>query len=182
MPTGGRVALSHHRGFLAALAAAFLLVACGGADLQREFEEEAGRPPSGITRTDATGALIRDASGDPVQVDSTDWQAGPLYAGAIRFDPAYPNPVRSGVVTIPFVVPFSNSLAGGIRLRGFDDVGRFVLLDEVLDASLTGAWTFVFSPTALSAAGDLSSIRGLHRLFILDSRGRLVSYGDLLIE
>ncbi len=159
-----------------------LLAACDTSDLQEDFRREAEGLPSGITRTDDGGRIVLDGSGKPLEVDSTDWRTAPAYTGRVRFDPAYPNPTRGELVTIPFVVPFSNALPGGLLVRGFSNAGRFVLLDEVPDAAQTGSWSFVFSPTQLSASGDVSGIVGLHRLFVFDFKGELVSYGDLRIE
>ena len=158
------------------------ICACDSANLQRDFEAEAGETPHGITRTDSGGRLILDADGTPVEVDSTDWQAGPLFIGSVRFDPAYPNPTSRELITLPFVVPFSSGLAGGLIVRGFTNTGRFVLLDEVPEADQTGAWTFIINPSLLSAAGDLGSVRGIHRLFVFDLQGRLATYGDIRIE
>ena len=163
-------------------ASAGLIAACDTSELQEDFRREAEGLPSGITRTDAGGQIVTDDFGKPVEVDSTDWRTAPAYTGRVRFDPAYPNPTRGELVTIPFVVPFSNSLPGGLLLRGFSNTGRFVLLDEVPDAAQTGSWSFVFSPALLSASGDVSGIVGVRRLFIFDFRGELVSYGDLRIE
>lgn len=158
------------------------LAACDSGALQEEFRQEAEGPPSGITRMDESGRLVRNTSGDPVEVDSTDWRTAPAFAGRVRFDPAYPNPTSGELVTIPFVVPFTNGVPGGLLIRGFSNTGRFVLLDDEPDAANSGAWSFVFSPALLSASGDVTSVRGLHRLFVFDFQGEIVSYGDLLIE
>ncbi len=163
------------------LSIALVQSACDSAALQEEYRLEAEGPPSGITRTDEGGRLVTE-NGVPVEVDSLDWQTAPAFVGRVRFDPAYPNPTSGELVTVPFVVPFSDALPGGLLIRGFSNTGRFVLLDEVVDASRTGAWSFVFSPSLLSASGDISSIRGLHRLFVFDFSGELVSYGDLRID
>lgn len=161
---------------------AVLASACDSNDLQEDFRREAEGLPSGITRTDSGGRIVTDATGRPVEADSTDWRTAPAYTGRVRFDPAYPNPTRGELVTIPFIVPFSNALPGGLLLRGFTNTGRFVLLDEEPDAAQTGSWSFVFSPALLSASGDVSAIVGLHRLFVFDFQGELVSYGDLRVQ
>jgi hypothetical protein len=176
----GRLAYPAGIGLLAAFVMV-VLTACDSNALQEAYRIEAEQPPHGITRTDDGGRILMEA-GRPIEVDSTDWQTSPAYAGRVRFDPAYPNPTSGELVTVPFVIPFSNAIPGGLLIRGFSNTGRFVLLDEVIEASQTGAWSFVFSPSLLSASGDIGSIQGLHRLFVFDFSGELVSYGDLLVE
>ena len=138
--------------------------------------------PSGITRTDGGGRVVLTDNGTPVSEDLDDWRVAPLFAGTVRFDPAYPNPTFTDLVTVPFVVQQFDALPGGLALRGFDNTGRFVLLDEAFDATQPGAYAFVFSPSLLSASGDVTSIRGLHRVFVVDAQGTLATYGDIQIQ
>lgn len=152
------------------------LLSCDTFNEQNQFADRAWEePPAGFSRTDEDGEVL--------STDEDDWRTAPLYRGAIRFDPAYPNPTRGERrVTVPFATTDFNSISGGLILRAFDNDGNFVALDEVREAGQTGFHTFSFPATLLSTSGDLTSIQGLHRLFVLDGRGELVTYGDLMIE
>lgn len=153
-----------------------LLSGCGGVDEQQQFEQRANRPPEGFTETTEGGKVVNR--------DPDDWSTAPIYQGVIEFDPAYPNPVDSpgDRVTLLFHVIFED-IQGGLLLRAFDNSSppRFIPLDEVPDAQ-QGFWQFDFNPTVLSTTGDLSSIKGLHRLYVFDSQNNLVTYGDLKID
>ena len=141
---------------------------CDTAEQQNEFEDQAFSPPSGFTRTDENGEIITD--------DQDDWRTAPVYSTRVLVDPAFPNPVQPGqFVTIPVQVREFNSVQGGLELVGNDANGIPRRLDEIRDARDPGAYIFQFNPTLLG-------VTGLIRLFIVDSRGGLVSYGDLLIE
>jgi hypothetical protein len=68
-----------------------------------------------------------------------------------------------------------DAVRGGLILRAFNASGRFVLLDEERDATQPGAFIFSFSPALLGQTG-------LHRLYVFDGFGEIVSYGDLLVQ
>lgn len=141
-----------------------LLVGCDTQKAINQFEDEAALPASGITETDQNGVIQRQ--------DDDDWRTSPAFFGKIRVDPAYPNPVPSGVVTVPVSVLEFNAVQGGLVLRARDSSGRLSLVDEIPDASSPGGYIFQFAPAVLARTG-------LIRVFVLDRIGNLVSYGDL---
>jgi hypothetical protein len=149
---------------------------CDSQEAQREFEADANLPPSGIAVTDENGTILQD--------DPDDWRTSPAFAGVVRFEPAYANPTAGNLVTVPVVVQQFNALPGGLELRGFDDTDRLVLLDDLPQATQPGSYTFVFSPSQFSVSGNLSSIRGLHRVFVFGILGssEVVSYGDIQVD
>jgi hypothetical protein len=164
-----------HKSRFLILVPCLLLAACDSTDSQDEFANDATRPPKGITETDATGAIVRDSSGVAVSEDTDDWRTAPFFVGRLVVDPAYPNPSRAGTtVTVPIRVFQFDDITGGLVLRA--QVGdRPRLLSELIDASSPGAYIMQFSASQLEKAG-------LHRLFILDDFGEIVSYGDVLVE
>jgi hypothetical protein len=163
--------------------ALFLAVpGCDTADQQRDFEDDANSPPSGIVRTDEGGRLVTDQNGDPVEDDREDWRTAPAFAGVVRFEPVYPNPTSGTIVTLPIIVTEFNALPGGLILRAFNDANVFVRLDEVPAASQPGSYTMFFNPGQFVVSGDVTAARGLHRLFVFDLRGAVVTYGDILVE
>lgn len=152
------------RTILFALALAFTLSACDSQEQQNDFVDEAGRTPTGFARTDDNGAILAD--------DEDDWRTAPIFAGKVRFDPAYPNPVGGEVVTIPVTVLEFNAIQGGLIARARDGSGTLRLLDEIPATSDPGAYVLRFNPAILAR-------EGLVRVFIFDTLGELVTYGDL---
>jgi len=150
------------------LAASLVWAGCDTAEQQNEFEDQAFSLPSGFTRTDRNGEILSE--------DTDDWRTSPVYSTRVLVDPAFPNPVPPGeFVTIPVQVREFNSVQGGLELVSFDENRIPRRLDDIRDASDPGAYIFTFNPALLG-------VPGLVRVFILDSRGGLVSYGDLLVE
>ena len=139
--------------------------ACDTAEEQHTFENQAFTDPIGFTRTTESGKIESE--------DEDDWRISPASHGRIIIEPAFPNPVPSGAsVTIPVRVRFSDSVRGGLEVTTYDSNGIPRRLDSIRDAGDTGAYVFKFSPRVLA-------FKGLIRVFIVDTRGRLVSYGDL---
>lgn len=151
----------------AVLAVAVFVGACDTHNQQDEFADRASATPSGYTNTGDGGQVISE--------DEDDWRTAPLFVGKVRVDPAYPNPVSTDFVTIPFTVLDFNAIRGGLEVRGFDSSGRFIVLDTEPGANNPGAYIFSFTPALLGRTG-------LHRLFIFDGFGEIVSYGDLLVQ
>ncbi|NNE45220.1 MAG: hypothetical protein HKN37_01020 [Rhodothermales bacterium] len=151
------------------------LWSCDATDSQDEFVTAATSTPSGFSATDASGGLVRDEEGQIVSEDTDDWRTAPFFVGKVVVRPAYPNPaVAGGTVTVPIRILQFDDVSGGLVLRTL--VGeQFPLLDELIDTSSPGERIMQFSVAQIGEAG-------LHRLFILDSFGEMVSYGDVLIE
>jgi hypothetical protein len=148
----------------------YLLVLLPACDSQKEterFEDEASLAPAGFTRTDEYG--------DVLSGDEDDWRMAPRFFGKVRVDPAYPNPVGTGIVTVPVSVLEFDGVGGGLVLRARNSSGRLMILDDIPDAGSPGAYVFQFSSVLLARTG-------LVRLFVMDLRGELISYGDLMIE
>ncbi len=156
-----------------ALLALLALLLAAGCDTQRgdqeAFVEMANLPPKNFARTDASGTILED--------DPDDWRTAPFFAGKISFRPAYPNPTTGEPVTLPFTVLEFNAISNRLVLRARDpgDPNRLILLDDLTNASETGGHDFRFAP-------GLIGIPGLHRLFVFDAVGEIVTYGDLKLE
>lgn len=139
--------------------------ACDSGEEQDVFEDQAFSDPVGFTQTSENGSVESR--------DEDDWRISPTYQGRIIIEPAFPNPVPSGAsVAIPVRIRFSDSVQGGLEVTTYDTNGIPRRLDRIPNAGDIGAYVFRFSPRVLG-------IKGLIRVFIVDTRGRLVSYGDL---
>lgn len=144
-----------------------VLASCDTADLQEDFLEEARQQPADITVTSPGGAVL--------EVDDDDWRTAPLFVGKVIVEPAFPNPVTSGLVTIPFRVFQFDDVRGGIFIRAFNGSGDLITLGESLDTSSPGVYTITINPAVLNTVG-------LHRIFVQDFLGEIVSYGDIQIQ
>jgi hypothetical protein len=167
--------------FLPALALGGLLAlaACDSQTGQRSFEAEAAQLPSGITATDDQGNVV----GSP---DPDDWRTSPAFP-SVTVSPVYPNPVPAaftGTVRLPVSIPFTGSLAGGLRLLAYDPrpPGRLGIVADVPPNAVFEFTELNFTLPDLRAALQLADARGLYRLYLRDGTGRLVSYGDFRVD
>ena len=148
---------------------ALLWLGCDNQGAQEDFIAEAGQLPAGITRI-----LDSNSGGTICSEDPDDWRTSPIYSGIILVErPPSPNPVGgSSLVTITVRVLQFDRVRGSLLLRAFGAANTLISLDTIIDASSPGEYVFQFSPSLLTE-------NGLHRLFIFDALGELVSYGDL---
>lgn len=151
------------------VALVMLAVGCDSQGEQDTFAHQARRQPDGIT--------VTTVDGETVSVDPDDWRTSPFYRGRVRVDPAFPNPVSVNLVNIPLtVIGFEAVQGSGLTLRAFGPTGTdLVRLGDILNVDGPGAYAFTFSP------GQFGT-KGLHRVFLFDLAGEIVSYGDILVE
>ena len=142
---------------------------CDTQEQQNEFLDDAFAVPEGFTRTNRDGEVVTN--------DPDDWRTAPFYATSVLVDPAFPNPSSEGLFTFPVSIREFNAVPGGLELASLDANNRFVPLDVINDVSDPGRYDFREVPI-LARLGR----RGLIRVFILDGRGELVSYGDVFVE
>lgn len=157
------------------IVAAVLFLFGGGCDItntaanQEAFERDAlQKVPSGFTEITADGTVISE--------DPDDWRTAPLYAVG-RFEIGqlpFPNPYaeRSGLAFSGFAEG-----VGELVLRRLQSNGVLVGLDRDVLGSGTRGFSFVDDGTWF---GNVQP--GLHRLVVLDGRGRIVTYGDIQVE
>jgi hypothetical protein len=145
---------------------ALIVIGCSSDD---GFFERASMLPQGIVQTDADGRIVdRPAS-------ETDWEIAPNYRSVVFIEPAYPNPATvADQIRIPVSVYIEGAVIGGLRVEFIQDQ-RFVELAVHPEVSAGGAYVLNF-PAALFGAA------GLYRVFIVDGRGAIVSYGDIRIQ
>ncbi len=147
-----------------------VLITAAGCDTQGgqdDFAASASRRPSGYTQTNADGTVVT--------VDEDDWRTSPAYRGTVRIDPAYPNPVATEFVTVPVTVTQFNSVRGGLVLRAYNSAGLLFRLADIPEARDPGAYVFSFAPGLLGRLG-------LQRVFVFDTVGEIVSYGDIMVQ
>ncbi|MDI6400667.1 hypothetical protein QLX67_01580 [Balneolaceae bacterium ANBcel3] len=178
---------------LTAITALLILLVVGGCDKSRDqvdFERNAYQIPDSFTETDAGGRVLRQ--------DDRQWNIAPMFQGLVEiWNPAYPNPTSGGqTVTIeleirgidmvhglyPFtlnmdkleryplynagdpdgITYYRNTLESGII---FLDIDPYIL------ASIYGSYTAAQSEN-----------EGIHRIFLYDRHGNMITYGDIKLE
>ncbi len=150
-----------------ALSALLTLAACDSVGQQDQFADDASAPPSGFVRTEDGREIISD--------DLDDWRTAPIYAGKISVQPAFPNPAAvEDFVTVELNVTAFGAVRAPLRLETLRD-GRLVQLGSIDNAGDTGFHAFTFSAALFGRTG-------LHRAFIFDGGGEIVSYGDIMVE
>lgn len=158
-----------HKSYVLLLLVIVQLAACDNtAEEEAAFQDAAFRMPSGFTATSEGGNVLSD--------DPDDWRIAPSYFERLVIDPAFPNPVSAGMsVAVPIRVRLSDTVQGGFDLVSYDSNRIPRLLDRVEDARSPGAYVLRFMP-------DVLGVTGLMRVYILDTAGGLISYGDIMIE
>jgi len=154
---------------LTVAASLFIASGCDSQGQQDEFASEASATPSGFVRT-VDGTEILDD-------DLDDWRTAPIYAGKVSVRPAYPNPAAvQDFATVPFSVTAFNAVVAPVQLKARrDGNGPLITLETIDRAGDPGSYAMTFSAARLGRTG-------LHRLFLFDAAGELVSYGDLMVQ
>lgn len=143
------------------------LSGCDTAKLQDQFEEDAFSIPENYTETDQSGVVVQN--------DADDWRVAPAFSGKIIVDPIYPNPTSGGLVVVPFRVLEADPSVLGIFIRAVRSDGSTVPLGESFNIQTPGFHDIRINPANIGSLG-------LSRLFVVDNRGQLVSYGDILVR
>ncbi|MEX0720263.1 MAG: hypothetical protein WD059_06315 [Balneolaceae bacterium] len=151
---------------------------CTRNDEQREFEQEAYRPPNDFTETSPQGEVN--------SVDEDDWRISPLFQGLFEVRAPFPNPSNTtSAIQFEIEVTGVQSINGIEVIVFFDDYdpreGSNVLYFDT-ESLPQGLTTFQINPLELGEISVPESVRGLHRIYIYDGRGQLISYGDIMIE
>lgn len=138
----------------------------------------------GYTKTNTQGQVTDE--------DTDDWRESPTYGLYVRVDPLFPNPVRSATSTLRLTL---YDVLGG-QLSNIDVIaqtreGQWISLIPTLGRPKstpdTGVWLLPVDLTRLAPDGKLSSISGLHRIYVVDSPlatdlcTSIISYGEVFI-
>ena len=155
-----------------------LLVSATGCDsglgeAQRQFDAEAllGRP-EGFTEIE-----IVDGTARVVREDLDDWRLGPAFLVNTQVTQRpVPNPVgprQEFTLTL-----FTDGLPGGILLRRLDARGDAVVIPGTRRPEASQRGFYAFTLDGDDVAGGID---GLYRVVVEDGRGRIVTYGDVLV-
>ena len=155
----------------------FVLLAAGCdsglGEAQRQFDNQALLVrPDGFTEIEIVDGTARVVSEDP-----DDWRLGPAFGVNTQITQRpVPNPVgprQQFTLTL-----FTDGLAGGLLLRRINARGDAVVIPgtERPEAAFRGFYSFTLTGDDVAAGVD-----GLYRLVVEDGRGRIVTYGDILV-
>jgi len=142
------------------------LAGCDTQDLQANFAQDASKPAVGFTRTDQDGRVLEN--------DPDDWRTAPFFIGRVRVEPAFPNPVQGGITSLTISLLEFNAVRGGVVVRGFSSTGNQLRELARITATDPGTYVLTLAPSQLGR-------NGLVRIFVFDSLGELISYGDLMV-
>lgn len=163
---------------------AFILAGCSKSDDQKEFEQEAMRPPQNITETDASGEII-DNERDP-----DDWRISPMYQSLITIGQPYtqlphPNPVLYNQnLTLEIRIGSVETLSS-IKVLAVDSLGQNTTgppIAERNNLSSSFSLNIPLSGQLISGSSGGSQTTNLYRIFIYDGRNNLISYGDVRVQ
>ncbi|HKI45898.1 MAG TPA: hypothetical protein VKA08_11265 [Balneolales bacterium] len=159
------------------IVAGLIIISCSSNAGQNDFERQSLRTPSGYTHTNQKGQV------DSSMVDPDDWRIAPMFQGYVYVStPAYPNPVKSDIVTIELQVTGIQAI-NGMYLYKRNVNGQYQLLSSQPQAPLpTGLVYFSFNSVSLSDNNTYAGAIGLHRVFIYDNNNNLITYGDIKVE
>lgn len=151
------------------------LAGCDRNSAQEEFEREAFAAPNNFTRTDASGNILQN--------DPDDWRIAPLFQGFVEINaPAYPNPSIGQRFTIELLITGLEAVSG-LEIYTRDQVGRpFILYNDNRRPLPPGLLDIYLEPAWLTPSRVYSEAIGLHRIFIYDGNGNMITYGDLKVE
>lgn len=151
------------------------LSACSRDSDQEEFERQAFSTPENITRTSATGEILQN--------DPDDWRIAPMFQGFVEIiQPPYPNPSSGQRFTFEILITGLESIFG-LEIYTRNAFGRPVMIfSDTRRPMPPGITDINIEPTWLSVDGTYSGSLGLHRIFIYDGNGNLISYGDLEVQ
>ncbi len=155
----------------------FYAVACSNNKGQNEFEKESLRTPNGYTHTDTQGQVVNN------ETDPDDWRIAPMFQGYVYIQsPAYPNPVKTGLVKIELMITGVQAV-NGLYLYRRSVTGSYQQLASQPQSPLpSGLAVLQFNATQLSENGSYSGAIGLHRVFVYDENFNLITYGDIKVE
>jgi len=151
-----------------------LSLGCTRNEAQRDFEQDAYSQPFGYTE--------RSFQGEIQKVDEDDWRISPLFQGLVNINPPFPNPATtSQSIQFEIDVVASQSVNGLEVITRFADGSPRVLYQE-FESLPTSLSTFQINPLEFAQFDNPEGARGLHRIFIFDGRGQMITYGDILVE
>lgn len=144
-------------------------------DEQRLFERKAFQEPSGITRTNSSGAIQSE--------DSEDWRVSPFYAGLVQVDPAYPNPTFATDQVNIHVTVNSIDVIRGLLVGVYDPAYGVRVIWSLYENPLpVGLEVIQLNTMQFGRFNTIESARGLHRVILFDGNENVLSYGDILVE
>lgn len=151
-----------------------LMASCATSrDEQDQFNSFAFRLPDGITVTNERGAIQEN--------DNDDWRIGPLFSGALSVNPMFPNPSSGRRFVLEITKNTVNDVGALSVIQVNEKVNRR-LIQTIVFSGNSFFEIVEINPAKLSTTSILNDALGLHRIVVIDFRGNVVTYGDLLFE
>lgn len=159
----------------------FSSFSCSESEAQRDFEEQAFRPPSGIVEMNSNGVRV-----DGGENDSSDWRTAPDFSGLVRVaTPPFPNPVSYNANFEIQLNIIGLDAVKGLSIYAFQQPNRVTVgsaLRTVGGTIQPGLKTFTISPQEFAPSSSVGNLGSTWRIIIMDGRQTVITYGDILIE
>jgi hypothetical protein len=155
------------------------LAGCSQSEDQRNFEERALLPPSGIMAMNANGAPADGGEEDP-----DDWQIAPEFQGTIDVQTAaFPNPVSFNSTFEILIEIQSFQSVSGLQVFAFQQPNNLIgpLFQQTGELN-PGFNTIQLSPRQFASEAGTGNLGSLYRIIIYSSRQEVITYGDVQIE
>lgn len=163
--------------FIAILMSTLLMssLSCKRDSAQDNYERQAFGQPENFTRTDSNGNILVN--------DPDDWRIAPMFQGLVDIvSPAYPNPSTGQRFTIEIMISGFDAVNGlEVYTRDLRNV-PFMIYQDSRRPLPPGIVDLFIEPTWLVQSRVYSEAIGLHRIFIYEGSGNLITYGDLKVE
>ena len=155
------------------------LAGCSESEDQRNFEQRALLPPSGIMAMNANGAPA-----DGGEEDSDDWQIAPEFQGTIDVQTAaFPNPVSFNSTFEILIEIQSFQSINGLQVFAFQQPNNLIapLFPQTGELN-PGFKTIQLSPQQFASEAGTGNFGSLYRIIIYSTRQEVITYGDVQIE
>lgn len=167
--------------FIVCSALFLLLSGCSESEQQRDFEDEARRPPSGITAMTANGVPEKDGEKDP-----SDWRTAPDFSGLFEVTtPAFPNPVSFNANFEILIDIKALDAIDGLYVYAFQQSSDLTTANplEIRQEMLEpGLQSIIISPQEFASSTGTGTFGNTWRIIFYDRRQNVITYGDVLVE
>jgi len=155
------------------------LASCSESEDQRDFREQALSGPSGIMAMTVNGTPVEDGEND-----MDDWRTAPAFQGSITIaTPAFPNPVSFNSTFEILVDVRTFQSVNGLQVFAFQQSGQMIgPLFQQSGTLNTGFTTIRISPQEFASSAGTGNFGDLYRLIFYDSRGDVITYGDIQVQ
>lgn len=159
----------------------FGLMACSKSEAQRDFEEQALSPPSGIRAMTANGTPVPNG-----ERDDSDWRTAPNFSGLFSVQTAaYPNPVSYNDRVEILIDIKAVDAVNGLTIYAFrqaSDLRTANPLEMQQGWLEPGLQSIIIDVSSFASSSGTGTIGNTYRLIFYDEQQTVITYGDVLVQ